>query len=62
MSDEEKSRILEAYHNFCGYDLAFMQKYGNATASHQAESYSTLMMYEIANEFENLMDNLSINY
>lgn len=56
---EEAMKVVKtAYHNFGGYDLAFMQKYGNTTASQQHESYSTLMMYEIANEFDNLIDNL----
>ena len=35
-----------------------MQKYENPTNSLQYESYSTLMMYEIANEFNDLIDNL----
>ena len=54
--DEVLNVVNQKYHNFSGYDLAFMQKYGNTTASQQYESYSTLMMYEIAGEFENMID------
>lgn len=54
--DEVLNVVNRLYHNFFGYDLAFMQKYGNTTASQQYESYSTLMMYEIAGEFENMID------
>ena len=50
--------VKRTYHNFSGYDLEFMTKYGNKNASQQAESYSTLMMYEIAMEFDDLLDNL----
>ena len=50
--------VKRAYHSFGGFDLAFMQKYGNTTASQAHESYSTMMMYEIANEFDNLIDEL----
>ena len=35
-----------------------MTKYGNKNASQQAESYSTLMMYEIAGEFDDVLDSL----
>lgn len=35
-----------------------MTKYGNKNASQQAESYSTMMMYEIAGEFDDLLDSL----
>lgn len=54
--DEVMEIVKKAYHNFSGYDLEFMTKYGNKNASQQAESYSTLMMYEIAGEFDDLLD------
>lgn len=38
--------------NFCGYDLSECTKYGNKTAEQQSNSYSTMMMYEIADEIE----------
>ena len=38
--------------NFCGYDLAKCVKYGNESAEQQHDSYSTMMMYEIADEIE----------
>ena len=38
--------------NFCGYDLNECVKYGNKTAEQQNNSYSTMMMYEIAYEIE----------
>ena len=38
--------------NFCGYDLTKCVKYGNENAEHQHDSYSTMMMYEIADEIE----------
>lgn len=56
--DEVMEIVKKAYHNFSGYDLEFMTKYGNKNASQQSESYSTLMMYEVAGEFEDLLDNL----
>ena len=56
--DEVLEVVKKAYHNFSGYDLEFMTKYGNKNASQQAESYSTLMMYEVAGEFDDLIDNL----
>lgn len=56
--DEVMEIVKKAYHNFSGYDLEFMTKYGNKNASQQAESYSTMMMYEIAGEFDDLIDNL----
>lgn len=56
--DEVMEIVKKAYHNFSGYDLEFMTKYGNKNASQQAESYSTLMMYEIAGEFDDLIDSL----
>lgn len=36
--------------NFCGYDLTKCVKYGNKDADQQHDSYSTMMMYEIADE------------
>lgn len=54
--DEVMEIVKKAYHNFSGYDLEFMTKYGNKNASQQAESYSTLMLYEIAGEFDDLLD------
>ena len=56
--DDVMEIVKKAYHNFSGYDLGFMTKYGNKNASQQAESYSTLMMYEIAGEFDDLIDSL----
>jgi hypothetical protein len=56
--DEVMEVVKRTYHNFSGYDLEFMTKYGNKNASQQAESYSTLMMYEIAGEFDDLLDSL----
>ncbi|MBO5921935.1 MAG: hypothetical protein J6Q48_06060 [Bacteroidaceae bacterium] len=50
--------IREVYHNFSGYDLEYMTKYGNETAEQQHQSYSSLMMYEIAMEFDDLIDRL----
>ena len=38
--------------NFCGYDLTKCVKYGNESAEKQHDSYSTMMMYEIADEIE----------
>lgn len=38
--------------DFCGYDLNECVKYGNKTAEQQNNSYSTMMMYEIAYEIE----------
>ena len=38
--------------NFCGYDLKKCVKYGNESAEQQHDSYSTMMMYEIADEIE----------
>lgn len=34
--------------NFCGYDLTKCVKYGNKNADQRHDSYSTMMMYEIA--------------
>lgn len=36
--------------NFCGYDLTKCVKYGNKGAYQRHNSYSTMMMYEIADE------------
>lgn len=36
--------------NFCGCDLTKCVKYGNKDAGQQQYSYSTMMMYEIADE------------
>ena len=36
----------------CGYDLTKCVKYGNENAEQQYDSYSTMMMYEIADEIE----------
>ena len=38
--------------NFCGYDLTKCVKYGNESEEQQHDSYSTMMMYEIADEIE----------
>ena len=38
--------------NFCGYDLTKCVKYWNESAEQQHDSYSTMMMYEIADEIE----------
>jgi hypothetical protein len=56
------SVIREVYHNFCGYDLEHMTKYGNETAEQQHDSYSSLMMYEIAGEFDDLIDQIEGGY
>lgn len=50
--------IREVYHDFCGYDLEHMTKYGNKTREQQHDSYSSLMMYEIAEEFDDLIDEI----
>ena len=36
--------------NFCGYELTKCVKYGNKDADQRHNSYSTMMMYEIADE------------
>ena len=56
------SVIREVYHNFCGCDLEHMTKYGNETAEQQHDSYSSLMMYEIAGEFDDLIDQIEGGY
>lgn len=56
--DEVLESVKKAYHNFSGYNLEKMTKYGNESAEQQHESYSTLMMYEIAGEFDDLIDTL----
>ena len=38
--------------NFCGYDLTKCVKYGKESEEQQHDSYSTMMMYEIADEIE----------
>ena len=62
--NEVITEVLEAvkdvYHNFGGYDLEHMTKYGNKTAEQQHQSYSTMMMYEIASEFDDLIDRISM--
>ena len=50
--------IRETYHNFSGYDLERMTKYGNETAEQQYQSYSSVMMYEIAMEFDDLIERI----
>ncbi len=40
--------------NFCGYDLTKCKKYGNETTKQRDISYSTMMLYEIADEIENM--------
>lgn len=49
-------RLKELYHDFCGYDLSKCKKYGNETPKQQHDSYSTMMMYEIAMEFEDIFE------
>ncbi len=56
--DEVLESVKKTYHNFSGYDLEKMTKYGNESAEQQHESYSTLMLYEIAGEFDDLIDAL----
>ena len=56
--DEFMEVVKATYHNFCGFDLERMTKYGNEDASQQNQSYSTMMMYEIAGEFDDLIDAL----
>ncbi len=43
----------ELLKNFCGYDLTKCNKYGNETPEQQNQSYSTMMMYEIAMAIDN---------
>ena len=54
--DEALEVVKRVYHNFSGYDLEYMTKYGNESAEQLYESYSTMMMYEIAREFDDLID------
>ncbi len=56
--DEFMEVVKATYHNFCGFDLGRMTKYGNENASQLEQSYSTLMMYEIAMEIDDLIDAL----
>lgn len=53
---EKVERLEETYHNFLGYDLAKCVKYGNENEEQRADSYSTMMMYEIAQAFDDLLD------
>jgi len=57
--DEVLEVINRTYHNFCGYDLEQMTKYGNESASQQHDSYSTIMMYEVADKFDDMLDDLA---
>ena len=56
--DEFMEVVKATYHNFCGFDLERMTKYENENASQLEQSYSTMMMYEIASEFDDLIDAL----
>ena len=49
-------RLKALYHNFLGYDLEKCVKYGNKNSEQAEASYSTVMMYEVAREFEDLWD------
>lgn len=53
---EKQEKVREKYHNFCGYDLEKCMKYGNESKEQMHDSYSTMMMYEIALEFEDLIE------
>lgn len=48
-------RLEHAYHNAFGIDLAKCTKYGNESAEQQRDSYSTVMMYEVANVFDDIL-------
>lgn len=48
-------RLEHAYHNAFGIDLAKCTKYGNKSAEQQRDSYSTVMMYEVANVFDDIL-------
>ena len=48
-------RLEYAYHNAFGIDLAKCTKYGNESAEQQRDSYSTVMMYEVANVFDDIL-------
>lgn len=52
---EIADRLKYAYHNAFGIDLAKCTKYGNKSAEQQSDSYSTVMMYEVANVFDNIL-------
>ena len=45
-------RLIDADELLENYDLKSATKYGNKTAKQQVHSYSTLMMYEIADMIE----------
>lgn len=49
------NRLEYAYHNAFGIDLAKCTKYGNESAEQQRDSYSTVMMYEVANVFDDIL-------
>lgn len=52
---EIADRLEHAYHNAFGIDLAKCTKYGNESAEQQRDSYSTVMMYEVANVFDDIL-------
>lgn len=52
---EIADRLEYAYHNVFGIDLAKCTKYGNESAEQQRDSYSTVMMYEVANVFDDIL-------
>lgn len=52
---EMAERLEHAYHNAFGIDLAKCTKYGNESAEQQRDSYSTVMMYEVANVFDDIL-------
>ena len=52
---EIADRLTYAYHNAFGIDLAKCTKYGNESAEQQRDSYSTVMMYEVANVFDDIL-------
>ena len=56
--DDVLKVVKEVYHNFSGYDLEHMTKYGNETEEQQHQSYSSMMMYEIAMEFDDLIERI----
>lgn len=52
---EIEDRLEYAYHNAFGIDLEKCTKYGNESAEQQRDSYSTVMMYEVANVFDDIL-------
>ena len=52
---EKADRLEYAYHNAFGIDLAKCTKYGNESAEQQRDSYSTVVMYEVANVFGDIL-------